>query len=202
MFKNLHKFNIVIAREMPKYLKVWLMMIFTGTVLIALVYTAVQQNMRTFANDPQIQISQDIANAMIHGANPQDLAQQGNIDITKSLAPFAIIFDASGKVLSSSGSINGQPPVPPHGVFDYANLKGEDRFTWQPQPGISIAAVLTKFEGTSQQNSGYVLAGKNLLEIEKRESSLALYIMATWLVLALGGLVFSMCLFKQNSNSI
>src|SRR6266536_2297586 len=55
------------------------------------------------------------------------------------------------------------------GIFDYVKQNGEDRLTWQPQTGIRSAIVVTQFKGTT---SGFVLAGRSLREVGKREDSL------------------------------
>jgi hypothetical protein len=51
-------------------------------------------------------------------------------------------------------------------VLDYVRANGEDRITWQPEPGVRIAAVVTRFAGN---DSGFVLAGRNMREAQKRE---------------------------------
>jgi len=51
----------------------------------------------------------------------------------------------------------------------------ENWVTWQPRGGVRIAAVVVKSQG------GYVLAGRSLREVEKRETNALYQVMAGWL---------------------
>ena len=156
-------------------------------VLCGLVYVAVQQNFRMSANDPQIQIAEDVTNSLSAG-NPVSAVFAGNakIDVAKSLATFAMAFDSTGKVLTSTASLDGQTPVPPKGVLDGAN-KTENRLTWQPKPTVRIAAVVIKYQ--TDKESGYVLVGRNMREVENRESQLTLFTVIGLLASLLGSLI-------------
>ena len=123
-----------------------------------------QQNLRQSANDPQIQMAED--------GITENLP---TIDISKSLAPFEIIFDESGNPISSSGILNGAIPTIPSGIFQYVRNFGEDRFTWQPTSSVRISAVVV------QTNSGFILAGRSLREIEKRENQALIFSCLAWL---------------------
>jgi hypothetical protein len=140
--------------------------VFLLTIFCGLCYFLIQQDLRQSANDPQIQMAED-------QVQPENLP---SIDISKSLAPFVIVFDEKGNPISSSGTLNGVIPTIPAGVFVYVrtsgggdlrptDIVGEDRFTWQPENGVRIAAVVVR------TNSGFILAGRNLREIEKREEN-------------------------------
>ncbi len=150
-----------------------------STVLSGLVYAAVQQNYRMTANDPQIQVAEDIAEVVSQGAPAAQVVPNSlDTNLAKSLSVFVMIFDDSGKLTASTGQLNGKAPVPPNGVFDVTKRKGQDRFTWQPQKGVRIAAVTTRFTG---KESGYILAGRNISEVEKREQQLTFMVLAGWL---------------------
>ncbi len=151
------------------------------TLFALLAYVLVQQDLRQSANDPQIQMAED-------NISPASLPA---IDISQSLAPFVIIFDDNGKPIASSGTLNGATPVPPAGVFDYVrtsgggNLRptdvfGEDRFTWEPESGVRVAAVVVR------QGSDFILAGRNIREVERREDRAVLTTLAAWLVGVVG----------------
>lgn len=88
----------------------------------------------------------------------------GAVDIFASLGPFVIVYDDGGRVLASSARLDGMTPAPPAGVFDYVRAHGEERLTWQPRRGVRIAAVVTR------SVNGFVLAGRNLREVESREA--------------------------------
>lgn len=143
-----------------------------AVVIIALsgiVYLAVQQNIRSSANDPQIQMAEDAAVLLENGKSPESLIPANEVDISKSLAPYIIIFDDSGKGVASQAILDNRIPIPPPGVFEYTKVKNKDIFTWQPKPGVRSAAVIVHFNGAKP---GFVLAGRSLREIEKREDNL------------------------------
>jgi hypothetical protein len=87
------------------------------------------------------------------------------------------VFDDSGKALASSGTLHNQLPILPSGVFDYVRRSGEDRITWQPEPGVRSAVVVTPYSGAS---SGFVMAGRSMRESEARTSQLELLLGAGW----------------------
>ena len=138
-------------------------------------YVELQHLLRSGANDPQIQMAEDTAAALGNGLT---LTSTSHVDMQKSLDPFVIVYDQAGQpaTSSSSGFLQGVVPQLPQGVLESVKGIGEDRITWEPQSGVSIAAVVTSYVGSS--SSGYVLAGKNLRETERRDNEtlrLALY---------------------------
>ncbi len=182
-------------------LRHWLPLALVCTALCLLVYGAVQQDLRMGGNDPQIQMAEDTAVALAGGAAVGSVIPTPQIDVARSLAPFVIAYDDSGKVLASSGLLHGQVPALPPGVLDYVRQHGQDRVTWQPEPGVRIAAVVARFDG---RQSGSVLAGRSLREVEKRESDLLLLSGAA-LVVTLGAslLAVALCewLFHRRPSS-
>ena len=173
-----------------------------------LVSLSIQQNFRQNANDPQIQMAENAANSLDSGIAPQALISLDKVDMAKSLSPFIIIFDQHGKVIASNAFLNGSTPTPPSGVFDFIKSNGandtgqindklisvgvsgsiEDRFTWEPASGVRDAAVVTKY------NSGYVLAGRSLFEVENREDNLTQEVFLAWLA-TMGATLFTTFLF-------
>lgn len=151
-------------------LRAWLPLAIIIVVMSGLVYVAVQQNYRQSANDPQIQIAEDITNAIEAGTPAASIAPPtGTTDIAKSLSPFVLIYDDTGKLIGSSAVIGGKNPSFPSSVFDSVKQHGQENITWQPQTGVRIAAVVSRYSGAE---SGYVVAGRSLTEIEKREHML------------------------------
>lgn len=148
----------------------WLPLAIVIIIFSGLAYVTVQQNYRMGANDPQIQIAQDITTAIVQGT-PADSIVPTNptVDVAASLSPFVAIFDDTGKPVGASVSLDGKLPTLPDGIFAYAKQHGQDNFTWQPKKDVRIAAVVTHYSG---KESGFVLAGRSLTEIEKRESQL------------------------------
>jgi hypothetical protein len=163
----------------------WLPLGAAITALSLFIYGAVQQDLRQSANDPQIQMSEDLARALAAGQPPQTNAAGDQVDIAKSLASCTIVFDANGAVTSSSALVHGETPALPQGVLDYTRQHGQDRFTWQPAPGARSAVVVTHYQGAE---SGFALAGRSLREVEKRESRIEQLTVLGWLVTLAGSL--------------
>lgn len=146
-----------------------------ATAAAGLVYAAVQYDLRSGANDPQVQLAEDAAARLDAGGAPS--AQLGSrvVDIAASLAPFIVVYDASDGVLASDGRLDGSPPRPPSGVLDVARRTGRDIVTWQPREGVRIAVVVVPWRG------GTVLAGRSLRLVEQREDELLLLFGLAWL---------------------
>ena len=140
----------------------WLPLAAAAIGVSGIVYLSVQQNYRLNANDPQIQLTQDLTEALAQGAPPELLLPQSKTDMSKSLQPFAVIFSATGTPMASSAQLNDQTPSLPNGVLEKVAKTGEGRITWQPAKGVRIAAVIKQYK------DGYVLVGRNLQEVEKR----------------------------------
>ena len=179
----------------------WLPLACGLTILAGTFYVAIQQDMRIGANDPQIQMAEDAAAALARGATPQSLVPDmprgaARTDISQSLAPFLVIYNANGQPVASTAKIGdeltGTTPVPPAGVFAYTASRGEDRLTWQPRPDVRIAAVVEAYpDSFGGDTAGFVLAGRSLREVERRESMLGLEVGLGWLLAMLGSFIIS-----------
>src|SRR5207247_1903018 len=89
-----------------------------------------------------------------------------------------IIFDTAGQPVASSARLSGAIPIPPNGVFANVRQAGEERLTWEPQPGVRSATVITRVDGPTP---GFVLAGRSLREVEQREGQTELFAAGAWL---------------------
>lgn len=148
-----------------------------ATLCCGLVYASTQQDLRSGANDPQIQMANDAASALDAGAAPSTLVTVSRVNVARSLAPFLVIFDSSGKVLATDGQLDGHDPIPPAGVLTSAATNPPDIVTWQPVNGVRIAAVVVPWHG------GTVLAGRSLAQVEIRERNALLIALAAWLAM-------------------
>nr|HET6901245.1 hypothetical protein [Ktedonobacteraceae bacterium] len=184
---------------MKTILKHWLLIAVIITGFSGLLEATVQQVIRQAADDPQIQMAEDIAAALTDGQQVQNVVPAEKVDIAKSLATYIIVFDANGKAIASSAQLDGQIPTLPAGVFDYVKHNGEDRITWQPQTGVRSAIVVTQFQGSS---SGFVLAGRSLREVEKREDDILQIILVGWVAILLGSLVATAAIFTILRNPL
>jgi len=145
--------------------------------LCGLVYLTVQQSLRMVANDPQIQMAEDAASSLNAGSKIETVVPSTRVEIAESLAPFMIVFDDSGKILASSAALHGEVPTYPSGVLEYTRQKRQDRVTWQPETGVRMATVAVRYD------HGFVMAGRSLREVEKRETQVEQLCGLAWLVI-------------------
>jgi hypothetical protein len=154
-----------------------------STILALCLYAIPQQVLRQGLNDPQIQLAGDLAARLERGLSPADTASGERIDMAQSLAPFAIVYDDQGHPMTSQAELNGSVPAPPAGVFDFVRQHGEERVSWQPVPGrggVRIAAVVQRVRGP---HPGFVLAGRNMREVEARENQVGHMAGLAWLAM-------------------
>ena len=167
--------------KIPFYVRLWLVLVVCGTLLMGLVYAAVQQDLRMTANDSPVQIVQEVTDALKQGADPQSIVPPTPTDLSSSLAAFVIIYDKNGQEVASSAELNGKTPALPGGVLATVDKRGDDRFTWAPGSGVREAVVVGKY-ATSTATNGYVLAGQSLRETEKHESQQLMLAALAWIV--------------------
>jgi hypothetical protein len=136
-------------------------------------------------------MAEDTATKLANGRQIQDVVPTEKVDIATSLAPYVIVFDTTGKPIASSALLDGQTPTIPAGVFDSVRQSGEDKITWQPQPGVRSAVVVTQFKG------GFVLAGRSLREVEKREDDILQIVLLGWVGMLLLTFVATMIIFRS-----
>lgn len=170
-----------------------LVVLITGVFLS--MYVLSQQVLRQDANDPQIQMSEDIANALSEGKEVKNLVPQ-KIELTQSIAPFIIIYDKNGKVISSTVALSGETPDIPQGVLLSAKANGQNRLTWQPATNVREAIVVTYFNNKSE---GYVLAGRSLQEVEQRENQILKLAGIGWIATLVGSFL-AVFLFIKSSK--
>jgi len=156
-----------------------LTMVALVTVIMLLIYGTVQQVYRTGLNDPQIQIARDISLQLEQG-KPVDAALNNDpIDITKSLSPFIVLYDAQGKPLRSNAFFEGKMPQVPGGVFEKVKQNGEHEVSWQPRKGVRMAMVILE---TNAAPVKFVAAGRSMLEVEKRTGNMMMMVFIAWII--------------------
>ncbi len=174
-------------QRLTSILKTWLVAVVVITLILGIVYATAQQILRMSANDPQIQIAQDAAAALTNGESPDEILPYGEVDIATSLSPYIVIFDDSGKAITGSGVLHGELPSMPLGVLENARRYGENRVTWQPEPSVRSATVITRYGG---DEPGYVMAGRSLREVESRIDRLGQMIGLGWFFTLFASLAF------------
>jgi hypothetical protein len=173
-------------QRMKNITRSWLPLACIITALCGLVYLVAQQALRQEANDPQIQMAEDAADILSAGGTVESLLPVGQIDMSRSIAPFVVVFDESGTPVASSALLHGEIPNLPAGVFDYVRKNGEDRITWQPEPNVRMAIVVVN---TSGSQAGFIMAGRSLREVEIRVDQLSKITGIVWLLTILASLV-------------
>ena len=180
-----------------KKLLSWLPFGVTITLLCGIVYVSVQQGYRSTANDPQIQMTEDLSALLTSGASAQDLLSGfPRVEMSVSLAPFIQVYDQDKKLLFSNGFLGKESPTPPAGVLDFAKSHGTNRLTWMPRPDTRSATVIKYYKG--QAHEGFVLAGRSLREIEIRVKNLTTGLVIGWLVTIIASLAAMMVSLKIN----
>lgn len=160
-------------------IKSWLPLAVAITLLSLMIYIVAQQVYRHSADDPQIQMAEDAAVALASGIPASSIVGDNSIDMASSLSPYLIVFDETGAPVASSITLDGKTPLPPAGVLDYTKAHKQDRITWQPRPGLRHAAIMVYFNG---KQSGYVLAGRSMREVENRIGKLGQGVLLGWVV--------------------
>jgi energy-converting hydrogenase Eha subunit F len=179
--------------KLKNIFRVWVAFAAVIAAFSGLAYITVQQSERQAANDPQIQMAEDTAAALDGGATVDSVIPKAQVEMSTSLAPFVVVYDTNGNPTASSGLLNGQMPDYPKGALDSAKGSRENRVTWQPNATVRIASVVVPFKG------GSVMAGRNMREVEKRESLTEMYagltgllaLIATFVLIALGEFILT-----------
>ncbi len=144
-----------------------------------LVYVAVQQNYRTNADDPQIQIARELKIKYSKSGLDSLSDAKDKIEISSaSIFPFYVIYDENANPVISNALLYNNMPKLPLGVFRAAKEKGENKISWQPAPGLRFATIIVHVTG---KFNGYILSGRSLLETEKRIENLTLMTGLAWL---------------------
>lgn len=151
-----------------------------------------QQMLRRGADQPQAEMAEFYASEIRSGTNPEDIIPPGYVDLERSLEPFVIFYDSNGTPQKSTGYLDQSVPVVPPEVLEYIRSHGSDTVTWQPRPGVRIAAVAKYVSGS---HPGYLLAGRSLRLTEEYESLLRRMTFLGWfavmLLLMLGAVVLN-----------
>jgi len=164
----------------------WLPFAGLATALCLLIYLAVQQVGRQSANDPQIQIAREARAALASGQPINTVIPAAQIDLGSSISPFITAVSDDGTVIASSGRLHGQLRTVPKGVLSNVHGDGEEMVTWQPEPGVRMATVVTRNPGSS---GGFIVVGRSLAETESRIQSIGSLLLVGWLGTLIGLIV-------------
>jgi hypothetical protein len=118
------------------------------------------------ADDLPATLAQSTASQLDRGLTPDQALPRERTELTHSLSPFVLVYDAGGQPLASSATLDGEPPGYPTGVLKTLSVQRESRVTWQPEPGIRLATVGLLWNG------GIVVAGQSLRLTEQHIDTL------------------------------
>jgi len=174
---------------------IWLPLAAACTGLAVLTYGAIQQDLRLSADDPQVALARATSERLDAGTPPGDVVPREQHDLAQSLDPFVLVYDASGHLLASTATLHGKPVDYPAGVFEVTRSRGENRVTWQPEPGVRTATVARQWQG------GYVVSGRSLLLTEEHIDQIGRLSFVGWLgtlvLVALAAVVSSAILHRR-----
>ncbi|MEZ4180552.1 MAG: hypothetical protein R3B41_03530, partial [Candidatus Doudnabacteria bacterium] len=71
------------------------------------------------------------------------------------------------------------------------------RFTWEPEPGVKLAAIIKHIS----DDTGFILAAKNLSEIEHRSRNITTIIGLAWIFMLLLSAILTWILTQFNFMS-
>ena len=100
-------------------IKRWLPLAFAVSAVFVYSYILSQQYFRMVGNDAQVEIAGNIEQALSEGTTLDAFTTSHLIDMERSLTPYAIFYGIDQKPVSGNGSLDGNYPVPPKGVFEY-----------------------------------------------------------------------------------
>lgn len=171
--------HILTGRKWSEVVRGILLAILVMSMSYGVIYLVNQQQLRQSGNDPQIQMVEDYANQLGMGSSLSIFNDTKLVDIDKSLSPYVMVYDNSGKMMFSSARLSGNIPNLPSGVLDYTRTHQDDIVTWQPRVGVRQATVVKYFKGV---DSGFVVAGRSLREVELREDRLVKQMLFIWIL--------------------
>jgi hypothetical protein len=162
------------------------------TLLGGLCMQVTQQLLRRGADQPQQQMVSLAASRLAAGEAPENVIPSAYVELGRDLQPFLIYYNDRGEPLHGTGYLDQKLPAPPAGVFDYLRSHPTDAVTWQPRHNIRIATVLERVNGPQ---AGFLLAGRDMVLVEKQESLLYHLSVVSWIIvlalLALGAALLS-----------
>jgi hypothetical protein len=143
-----------------------------------------------------VQTAEDTVALLQKGVSPENLTTDRSVDIRTSIAPFVIVYDKDGKVVTGNGTLSGQVPTPPHGVFENIGFWHWGH-SWQPDTDVRVDVAIIPY--TSTYSSGYVLGGRNMHLMEDHILHIGLLVLQAWIVLLIATFLakaFAQSLFR------
>lgn len=153
----------------------WLSAILVVTLLMGVLFVVVRQTLHLSANEPQASMAADVAYLLEHRGKPT-WESGAKIDISLNMAPFIIVYDRAGNVVSGNAQLDGRTPQIPFEVLELASQKGEHSLVWTPQPEVRLAAVVRP------AGEYYVLSGRSLYVVDNQIRSFTIWLVSVWAI--------------------
>ncbi|HMQ02101.1 MAG TPA: hypothetical protein PKD79_03470 [Candidatus Doudnabacteria bacterium] len=191
--QNLHE-----VLERYRAIAIFLTLAVVISVLFVSICYSARTVMRQAANDPQIEVTDQVTNIVRQGV-PIDAIVSGaeQIDMASSKALFVMIFDNNRTLVGSSAQLEGEAPTAPSEAFDKAGTQADYRFDWEPRPGVKVAAIMKQID-----DDAYVLAGRSLAEFETRTQTLKAPLWIGWAISMLLALLLAALVRPMRSVAI
>lgn len=165
------------------------------TLIYCALYIVLLQQYRQGLDDPQVQVSQDIALRLEKGGEARQYIPPQEHDLERSYATFVALYSDQQSLIGSSGAIEGVVLAPSHEVFALVKDKGVHRFSWEPKKHVRIAAVMRYVSATT---STYVLVGRNMREGEGRMRAMGILVLSFWLI-TMGAALIALGLRRESA---
>ncbi len=155
-------------------LAAWIIGVVVATFTLGTVYVVAQQLDRQAADQVGAQLATQVASELSTGSSAT-VDSLPHVDLAASLAPFVVVYDASGHPVSGNGYLDGRLAEPPAGVIAAAASEGSNHVTWQPRAGLRFATVEIR------SGDQVVMGAQSLIPTEQRAERLGLLVAFAWL---------------------
>ena len=152
--------------------------VLVGTVALGTTYVIAQRIEREGADDAAWRLASQVVDELKAGSTTTVDALP-RVDLSTSLVPFVIVFDATDAAVAGTGFLHGELGTVPSGVLDTAREGGSNHVSWQPERGLRFATVEVAI------GHWVILAGQSLQPSEARTDSMGLLVLAAWLSLVI-----------------
>ena len=155
-------------------LAAWIIGVIVATFTLGTVYVVAQQLDRQAADQVGAQLATQVASELSAGSSAT-IDALPRVDLAASLAPFVVVYDASGHPVSGNGYLDGRLAEPPSGVISAAASDGSNHVSWQPRPGLRFATVEIR------SGDRVVMGAQSLIPTEQRADRLGMLVAFAWL---------------------
>jgi len=181
------RFHNKIHKKVSQVFLNWLPFGFVITMMCGLVFLVSQFQIRSEVRVQLTPIVEEITQALEKGVPPEALGINIPVDMANTHSSYFILYAPDRRILAGNVLLEGQTPIPPRGVFEYAKYYGSDIVTWQPMRGVRQAIDMVYYHPNGSSPM-YILVGHPLRETEQRICTLFYLIELAWAMTMIGSL--------------